>query len=187
MQTLKPIDPSTASEKSKQLLGTFEQRGGRSPNMLRVMAQSPAILEAYLNFNKAFEQTRMPTKLRRLISIAMAELMTCEYVLSIAAALGVREGITSDELQAARNQQSNDPKIAQALRFAKRMIDFDGQVEPSEIASLQQAGYSDEEIVEIIGLIALNVFRSYFNLAVRTEVDFPLVRVGEPLPKAAAR
>lgn len=46
MQTLKPIDPSTAGEKARQLLGTFEQRGGRSPNMLRVMAQSPAILEA---------------------------------------------------------------------------------------------------------------------------------------------
>jgi alkylhydroperoxidase family enzyme len=187
MQTLKQIDPSTASEKAKQLLATFEQRNGRSPNMLQVMAQSPAILEAYLQFNKAFEQTRMSTKLRGLISIAMAQLMSCEYVLSVASALDVREGISPEELQAARSLESNDPKITQALRFAKRLLDLQGQVEPTDVASLQRAGYTDEEIVEIIGVIALNVFRNFFNLAVRTEVDFPLVRVGEPLLKAAAR
>jgi alkylhydroperoxidase family enzyme len=92
-----------------------------------------------------------------------------------------------DLVQAARSLESNDPKITQALRFAKRMLDFQGQVEPTDVASLQRAGYTDEEIVEIIGVIALNVFRNFFNLAVRTEVDFPLVRVGEPLLKAAAR
>lgn len=187
MQILKSIDLSTANDKTKQLLESFKQLRGRVPNMIGVMAQSPAILEAYLNFNKAFEGARMPAKLRGLITTTLAQLLGCEYVLSIAAALGTREGISAEEFEAARKGTSSDPKIAQALRLAKRMVEAHGQVDPSEITSLQQAGYSDQEIVEIIGLVALNLFRIYFNLAVRTEVDFPAVRLTEPLPKAATR
>jgi len=187
MQTLKSIDLSTANDKTKELLETFKQRRGRVPNMIGVMAQSPAILQAYLSFNQAFEEARMPAKLRGLITTTLAQLLGCEYVLSIAAALGTREGISSEEFEAARKAESNDPKIALALRFVKHMVELHGQVEPSEVASLQQAGYSDEEIVEIVGLVALNLFRIYFNLAVRTEIDFPAVRLTEALPKAAAR
>ena len=187
MQTLKPIDPGTATAKTKQLLAAFEQLRGRSSNMLRVVAQSPPILEAYLQFNRAFEHTRMSTRLRGLITVAMAQLLGCEYMLSVAAAVGTREGLSSEEFEAARNAESHDPKIAQALRFAKRMVENHGHVEASEVAALHEAGYGDEEIVELIGAIALNLFRNYFNLAVQTEIDFPLIRVTEPLPKAAAR
>jgi hypothetical protein len=65
----------------------------------------------------------MSPKLRGFVSIAMAQLMSCEYVLSIAAALGVREAISLQELEAARKLESNDPKISPALRFAKRMVE----------------------------------------------------------------
>ncbi|PYX64940.1 MAG: hypothetical protein DMG78_30115 [Acidobacteria bacterium] len=117
----------------------------------------------------------------------MAQLLGCEYMLSVAAAVGTREGLSSEEFEVARNAESHDPKIAQALRFAKRMVENHGHVEASEVAALHEAGYGDEEIVELIGAIALNLFRNYFNLAVQTEIDFPLIRVTEPLPKAAAR
>jgi DNA-directed RNA polymerase specialized sigma24 family protein len=169
------------------VMESFKQRRGRVPSMIGVMAQSPAILQAYLSFNHAFEEARMPAKLRGLITTTLAQFLGCEYVLSIAAALGTPAGISSEEFEAARKGTSDDPKITQALRFAKRMVEVHGQVDPSEITSLQQAGYSDEEIVEIIGLVALNLFRIYFNLAVRTEVNFPAVRLTEALPKAAAR
>jgi alkylhydroperoxidase family enzyme len=181
MQTLKPIDPDTASAKAKQLLEAFQQRNGRSSNMLRVMAQSPAILEAYLQFNRAFEQARISAKERGLITAAVAQLVGSEYVLSIAAALGAREGLSEEEFEAARKGESKDPKIAQALRFARLVVERHGQVNPAEVASLQRAGYSDAEVVEIIAAIALNLFRNYFNLIVRTEVDFPVVRLTEPV------
>jgi len=67
------------------------------------------------------------------------------------------------------------------------MVENHGHVEASEVAALHEAGYGDEEIVELIGAIALNLFRNYFNLAVQTEIDFPLIRVTEPLPKAAGK
>lgn len=35
-------------------------------------------------------------------------------------------------------------------------------------------------IVEIVALVTLNLFRNYLNLAAQTEIDFPVVRVGQP-------
>jgi len=180
MQTLKAIDPATASAKSKELLAGFEKRFGRSSNMLSAMAQSPVILEAYLQFNRAFEQAKISSRLRGLVTTVIAQHLGCEYMLSIAAVFRAKEGITTDEFEAARSAESADPKIAQALRFAKRMIEMQGRVASSEVESLRRAGYSDEEIVELIGLVALNVFRNYFNLSVQTEVDLPVVRLAEP-------
>ncbi|PYO76326.1 MAG: hypothetical protein DMD67_08840 [Gemmatimonadetes bacterium] len=84
MQVLNPIDPGAATGSVKQSFDAVEGRLKRVPNMLRLMANSPAILGAYLQFNEAFEHTRMTPKLRGLITVAVSELNGCEYTLSTA-------------------------------------------------------------------------------------------------------
>ena len=101
MQTLKAIDPATASEESNQLLGAAELLVGRVVNMLRVIANSPAILETYLRFNRAFEQTRMSNKLRGLFTVTLAQLLSSEYVLSVAAAFSGQEVVNREEFNSA--------------------------------------------------------------------------------------
>jgi uncharacterized peroxidase-related enzyme len=179
IQVLTPIDASTAGDRVRELFGAVEQRLKRVPNMLRLMGNSPAILGAYLQFIEAFEHTRLPPKLRSLITAAVSELNGCVYTVSTAMALGRREGVTKDEFMRARRAESSDPKTAAALRFAAAAVRERGHVPPAEVAGLRDAGFSDEEIVEIIGAVALNLFRNYFNLIAGTEVDFPLVRAGD--------
>jgi hypothetical protein len=38
------------------------------------------------------------------------------------------------------------------------------------------AGFSEAEIAEIVAHVAINVLTNYFNIAVETEIDFPVVR-----------
>ena len=175
MQVLKAVDPNTAAGKTKELFKAIEQRLKRVPNMIQLMGNSPAILDAYLRFNEAFEKTKMTPRLRGLITAAVSEINGCDYTLSVAFALGRHEGLSDDELTAARRAEANDPKAATALRFAAKTVRERGRVPASDVEELRNAGFDDEEIVEIIALIALNIFRNYFNLIAGTEVDFPLV------------
>jgi alkylhydroperoxidase family enzyme len=44
---------------------------------------------------------------------------------------------------------------------------------------VRAAGYDDAEILEIIATVAINIFTNYFNHVALTEVDFPLVKIGQ--------
>ena len=52
-------------------------------------------------------------------------------------------------------------------------------VTEQDVARLRTAGFGDGEIAEIIAHVGLNVFTNYFNRAVHTEIDFPLVTTGQ--------
>jgi AhpD family alkylhydroperoxidase len=175
MSRLQPIDPSNATGKTRELLDFVQQRSSRIPNMVRLMANSPAALGAYLNFAGAFRDATLPAKIRDLIAVTVAETVGCAYTLSAVSALARSGGRDEGELAAARAAWSTDPEIAVALRFAAKMVAQRGQLPDSEVSALKDAGSSDGEIAEIIATIALNIYRSYFNLIARPEIDFPVL------------
>lgn len=45
------LDPSNTQGKAKDLLAGVQKTLGMTPNMMRTMAQSPAVLDSYLAFN----------------------------------------------------------------------------------------------------------------------------------------
>lgn len=176
MQRLTPVDPAHAQGQARELFGAIALRMQRVPNMIRLMGNSPAILQAYLQFNEAFQHTKMTPKLRALLAAAVSELQGCDYTLSVAHALGGPEGVTEADFAAARRLEAEDPRHKAALHFAGRILSEGGHVDEPDIERVREAGYSDEEIVEIIGMVVLGVFRNYFNLVVGSDIDFPLVR-----------
>jgi alkylhydroperoxidase family enzyme len=169
MPTLAALDPVIPS-------GRFPN--DRVPNMLRLLANSPPILDLYMRFNAVFQEAKMSPKLRSAIAAYMAQRDGCDYHLSVTYAYARQQpnGATADELTAARRGESADPKIAVALRFVAQVVDARGAVPASAVDALHQAGYGDEEIVEIVAMIALATFRDYFNLVAQTDIDVPLVR-----------
>src|SRR5260370_27161665 len=98
MQALQSVDPNSATGEARNLFAAIEQRLQRIPNMIRLLANSPAILDAYLRFNEAFERTKLTPKLRGLITVAVSEINRCDYTLSVAFALAPREGLSDSEL-----------------------------------------------------------------------------------------
>lgn len=186
MSILKAVSPETAPGKSKELLTSAEQRAGRSSNVMRIMANSPAMLGAYLRFNQAFDEAKMTSKLRALITTAIAELNGCDYTLSTAMVLGPRAGASVDELNFARQIRASEPKTAAALQFTAQLVENRGHVPAAEVEKLRAVGFGDEEIVEIVALVALNIFRNYLNLVAGTEIDLPRVYTNRTLQARAA-
>jgi len=179
MQTLAPIDLATAPESTQALLASVERAIQRVPNMVRLMANAPSMLDIYLRFNAAFREAKMSPHLRGAIAVRVAELDRCDYHLSLVYALGARDGVTADALAAARRGESADPRIAAALRFVTQVVEARGAAAPSAVAELRGAGYGDDEIVEIIGMVVLAIFRDYFNLIAQTEADVPSPRLAK--------
>jgi len=173
METLPLVDPERASGKTKEIFDRVAQRMGRVPKMMQLLANSPAAAEAYLQFNLSLSQAALSTPTRVLIAAAIAAADRSEYSRVIARGQGREVGLSESELLAAEQAQSDDPKIAAALRFALSVANQRGHVPPADVAALREAGHSDAEIVDIVAMVALSQFRNYFNLVAGTQIDEP--------------
>jgi uncharacterized peroxidase-related enzyme len=179
MSRIPPIDRNTTNDSVRRTFDAIQHQLGIVPNMMRTMAQSGPLLEGYLGFGAALRRGRLPARLHEQIALAVAETNACDYCLSAHTALGTGAGLSADELEASRDARAADPKDTAALQFARAVVDRRGDVRDQDLANVRAAGYTDGDIAEIIGHVALNVFTNYFNRAAHTDIDFPLVTAGQ--------
>ncbi|WP_250006623.1 carboxymuconolactone decarboxylase family protein [Actinoplanes sp. M2I2] len=176
MSRLATVDPATAEPQARALLGKVERALGVTPNMMRAMASSPAVLDAYLQFSGALSKGRLPGRVQEQIALVAAVENDCDYCLAAHTVLGAKAGVSDDDLVAGRKAQASDPKAEAALTFAKAVIATKGFVADEDLDAVRQAGYGDGEIGEIVAAVALNTFTNYFNSVGRTTLDFPPAR-----------
>ncbi len=176
MARIPTVDPATAAGKQGELLAAVKSKLGLVPNMTKVMANSPAALEAYLNFSGSLGNGSLPAKVREQIAILVAEGNSCTYCLSAHTAIGKMVGLPESELAAAREGSSSDAKTLAALRFAHAVLSTTGEITDSEVDAVRSAGWSDAQIAEIVANVALNVYTNLINKTFNVEVDFPVVR-----------
>lgn len=178
MIRIQPVNYETSIGKVRQLLEGVKSKLGMTPNMMKTMAQSPAVLEAYLNFSGALDHGTLNAGLREQIALLSAEINRCGYCASAHTAIGKMVGLGPDAIRAARLGHSADSKAEAALKFARTLIVNRGEVSNEDVQTVRDAGYTDGEIGEIVAAVALNTFTNYFNEIAKTEIDFPEVQVG---------
>jgi uncharacterized peroxidase-related enzyme len=179
MSRIPPVDRNTTNDSVRQNFDAVQKQLGIVPNMMRTMAQSPAVLEGYLGFGGALRRGRLSARLQEQIALAVAEANSCDYCLSAHTALGRGAGLSNEQLDASRAARASDPKAAAALQFARAVVEHRGDISDRELASVIAAGFTHGDAAEIIAHVALNVFTNYFNRAAQTEIDFPVVTAGQ--------
>ncbi len=179
MARLNTVDPKQATGKAKELLDGVQSQLKMVPNLMKVLANSAAALDAYLSFDSKLSHGLLKPKLRELISVVVAEENSCEYCLSAHTAIGKMVGLKDEQILAGRKFDTGDTKIDAALHFVQEITARRGQVDNSAIETVRKAGYTDGEIAEIIANVGLNLFTNYFNNAVKTEVDFPNIAIAK--------
>jgi uncharacterized peroxidase-related enzyme len=177
MSRIQALNPAEATGKAKQLLDGVQAKIGMTPNMMRTMAQSPAVLEAYLGFSGALGHGLLGAKFGEQLALAVAQANGCEYCLSAHSTIGKMNGLKPEEIAASRNSTSVDAKQAAGLKFAQTLVIQRGLASDAALEQVRAAGFSEGEIAEIVAHVALNTFTNYFNHVAQTEVDFPVVKV----------
>lgn len=175
MQRVEAVDPATATGYGKQLLDTVQRSLGITPNLMRTMAQSPVVLNGYLQLNAALAAGILNGRLRESLAIAVAEGNGCEYCLSAHSLLGRKAGLSEAEVTQSRHGLVGDARTDAALSFARAIVAHRGAVSDADIERVRNAGFRDGEIAEVVANVVLNIFTNYFNLVALTEIDFPKV------------
>ena len=184
MTNFAPIEPETATGQAAELLTQVKNTLGLVPNMTKVMANSPALLTAFLTLSGAVGGGVLPAGVRERLAISTAQLNGCEYCLSAHTYIGANIAkVDTAELDAARTAHSDDPHIAALLRLSDEIAENNGDVSRDDLRAAREHGVTDEEIGEVVANLALNVLTNYFNLLADVDNDWPVVSLS---PVAAA-
>lgn len=169
------IDPQSATGEAKQLLDAVQAGLGMVPNFIRVLANSPAALSAFLGIHAIAGAGVLNPQTRERIALTVAEQNACQYCVSAHTAIGRKAGLDNEEMLANRKGQSSDAKAAAALGFARALVENTGQVSKAEFDAVRAAGHSDAEIIEIITHVAMNIFTNLLGKSTQVEIDFPKI------------
>jgi uncharacterized peroxidase-related enzyme len=173
-----PIAPTVdaAPVAAQPLLKAVNAQLGVVPNLFRLLATSPAGLEGVLGLSGALGKGTLEPKTRGRIAITVAEANGCSYCLSAHAYINKNMMKMSDaEIAANRGARSEDAKAAEALAFARKVMDTRGHVSEADVQAVQAAGYTDAQVLEIVLHVALNTLTNYINVVADTDIDFPVL------------
>lgn len=177
MSRLPLLQAETATGEAATLLTAVQKKLGVTPNMTKAMANSPAVLKAYLGFSGELAGGTLPAQLRERIALLAAQENGCDYCLSAHTFLAEKQaGLDANAISQARRGEAAEAKDAGALAFAAAVLRSKGGVDDAELKSAREAGLSDEEIAEVVANVALQVFTNYFNKTADTDIDWPVVR-----------
>jgi len=175
MSRITSITNETATPEQRKLLDAIQSQLGMVPNFLKVFANSPAALRAFLGLHGIANEGSLEPQTRERIALALAQQNACEYCLSAHNAIGKKAGLSGEEITANRGGSSHDAKAAIAVKLARSLVEHTGEITTAELIEAREAGYSDADIVEIITHVGLNILTNILGKASRLEIDFPKV------------
>jgi uncharacterized peroxidase-related enzyme len=179
-------DLSTAPEQSRPLLEKAREKYGMIPNLLRVMAEAPALLKAYLDLGGTIgESSLSPIEQQVVFQTANFE-NDCHYCVPAHTALSRQAGVDEPTIEALRSgTQIPDAKLEALRRFAGALVRSRGQVDQGQMQRLLDAGYAQRQALEVVAAVAFKVMSNYTNALADTPVDKPFQKFAWTKPEPA--
>ena len=172
MSRLNAVAPESVTGKVKDLLDAVRGKFGMVPNVIREMANAPAVLDAYLQFSGALARGTLRPIVREQIALAVAQANGCDYCLAAHSASGKAAGLTAEQIRGSRLGVGADPATDALVRFARKVVDARGRVSDEDIEAVRAAGFDDGAIAEVVANVALNILTNYYNIVADSEIDF---------------
>ena len=165
--------PDTAPEKSKELLKKVLDKFGFIPNQDTILAVAPSIYEAY---NQSFDLFLGKSSLGLLEGQIV--IMTTSYENNSPYCMAVHTwgmemtNVPKDIIDSLRNGEPiKDSKLETLRNFTSELIINKGHVKENKLKNFIDAGYTQQNVVEIIGGISAKLISNYTNIIAKTPLD----------------
>ncbi len=162
----------TAPENSKEALIHAKEAFGFIPNLEGILAEAPATLKAGMALWELFETTSFTPIEQQVIYLTANYEHDCRYCMAAHSGLAKMIGMTLEDIEALRQGQPLADRKLQALRlFTQQMIVARGWVNDQEVEAFLAAGYTKQQVLEVILGIAVKIIHNYSNHIAKTPLD----------------
>ncbi|WP_298737375.1 carboxymuconolactone decarboxylase family protein [uncultured Chitinophaga sp.] len=174
MKTITVPTRDTVSPANQQIFDNLAKKLGSVPNLFATMALSENALATYLAFSGA--KSSLKAKEKEVINLAVSQANGCEYCTAAHTAIAKMNGFTDDQILEIRSGSASfDSKYDVLAKLAISFVETKGKPDGELLDAFYAAGYTNENLVDAITVIADKTFTNYLFGATRIPVDFPAV------------
>lgn len=167
---LHTIDNAPAA--SASVLTAVQNAWGFVPNLHKVMAASPAAIEAYSTLWTIAERTSFSAVERNIAYLAIIYENECDYCMAGHTNLSKMAGVDAEHIAAVREGKAiADPKLEALRQFAALITKNRGFVTEQQVEAFKAAGYNNESVLDLLVLAATKLLSNYTNHLARTPLD----------------
>lgn len=171
--TLYPVHTlETAPGASADGLRSLQASVGLIPNLAATMAESPALLNAFLTLRELYATTDFSPAEVQVLSLTAAYENNCTYPVAFHSAMALKEGVSRDEVDALRaGRAPADPRFAALSEFARVMVRQRGAVDRQALDAFFAAGYSKRQALDVVMGMAFSLMANYADHLTHAPLD----------------
>ncbi len=162
-----------APETSKEVLEQAKKAYGFVPNLLGTMANHPALLKNYWEGSANLgENSTLSAKEQQVAYLAASYENNCHYCMAAHTSIGQMHKIDQSILDALRTGTPiPDARLEALSQYVKATTISRGRVSQEDINAFLEAGFTQENVLEVITIVSLKVMTNYINYVAQTKVD----------------
>lgn len=161
----------TAPADAVPLFENSQKAFGMIPNLHGVMGASPSLLEAYQRVHGLFMATSLSADEQTVIWQTINVEHECTYCVPAHTAVANMMGVDKELSDALRDNSPLPEKLEALRKFTLLMLRQRGQVSESDITEFLEAGYTRQNILEVILGLSQKVMSNYVNHVAKTPLD----------------
>lgn len=166
------LDLKTAPTGARPVLEATRAAYGFVPNLLGVMAHSPALAEAYLTLSGLFEKTDLTPTERQVVLLTVSQYHGCHYCVAAHSALAAMQNVPADVVEAIRSDQAVADARLQALRaFVRTVVENRGWLDEHDMQAFFNAGYKPGHVMDVLVGVAQKTLSNFTNHIAGTPLD----------------
>ena len=168
------VEPENANTEQRALFERSKKENKMIPNMFKVMANQPAVLEAYMNGYAAFRnQSKFTPAEAEVVFLTISAENECTYCVGgHSFAADMMSKVPLEVTEAIRlNTEIPEGKLKQLSIFTSVMVNKRGNPSTDDVNAFLNAGYTEQDILSIVLAISVKTLSNYTNHLFDTELD----------------
>lgn len=162
----------SAPAQSQPVLRQLEQTFGFIPNIAGAMAESPALIGAFIDlFQKVHAGTFTEAQIQTLL-LTNAVTNACPWAVAFHTALALNQGLTSADVDAIRNGRvPADRRHAALSTLTRTAIDKRGHLDAQDVSAFLEAGFRRDQVLEVLAVAAASTITNYVGNITRPPLE----------------
>jgi alkylhydroperoxidase family enzyme len=164
----------SAPEGSKPALEQLQQAFGVLPNIVAAIANSPKLVNSLVGVFQQVHSSSLTEPENQIVLLTDAVTNSSTYAVALHTALALQQGVSSKETDAIRERRMpTDERFAALSTLARTLIEKRGHPSDQELDSFIAAGFTKEQILEVIAIVAASTITNYAGTIANPPLEDP--------------